>query len=308
MQGRGKQVTEFDAPGAGPASRFYISQRLRLHYLDWGNHSAPPLILVHGGRDHARSWDWVARDLSRDHHVIVPDLRGHGDSSWAIGSLYHLAEFVIDLAQLIDVLGHEEVTLVAHSMGSVISAQYAGAHPGRVSRFVAIEGIDMPRTIAREIGNPTPSERIARAVATAQRQAARMPRRYATIEEAAERMHQANAFLSREQAEYLTVHGVARNEDGTYSWKFDDYARGPKLFTLPGADMEELTRQITCPVLLVRGTESDAPDPKESGLLDRIPNARAVALEGAGHWVHHDRLDELLKIVRSFLSADTENA
>lgn len=302
------QVTEFDAPGAGPASRFYTSQRLRLHYVDWGNRSAPPLILVHGGRDHARSWDWVAHDLRRDHHVIAPDLRGHGDSAWAIGSMYHIAEYVVDLAQLIDAIGHEQVTLVAHSMGSVICAQYAGANPHRVSRFVAIEGIDMPKTIARKIGNPTPNERVARAISMAQQQAARTPKRYATLEEAAERMHQANAFLSREQAEHLTVHGVARNEDGSYSWKFDDYARGPKLFTLPGAEMAELVRQITCPVLLVRGTESDAPDPKESGLLDRIPDVRAVALEGAGHWVHHDRLDELLGTVRSFLDEDKESS
>ena len=45
----------------GPVSRSFISQRLRLNYVDWGNASAPTLVLVHGGRDHARSWDWVAR-------------------------------------------------------------------------------------------------------------------------------------------------------------------------------------------------------------------------------------------------------
>ncbi len=67
----------------GPSSSFYISQRLKLHYVDWGNEGAPPLLLIHGGRDHARSWDWVARDLRRDYHVIAPDLRGHGDSAWA---------------------------------------------------------------------------------------------------------------------------------------------------------------------------------------------------------------------------------
>ena len=63
-----------------PTSRTFISQRLRLHYVDWGNDGAPPLILVHGGLDHCRSWDWVARRLSPRWHVIAPDLRGHGDS------------------------------------------------------------------------------------------------------------------------------------------------------------------------------------------------------------------------------------
>ena len=67
----------------GPTSHSYVSQRLRLHYLDWGNPDAPMLILVHGGQDHARSWDRVARKLRNDWHVIAPDLRGHGDSAWS---------------------------------------------------------------------------------------------------------------------------------------------------------------------------------------------------------------------------------
>ena len=78
----------------GPTSQVYFSQRLRLHYVDWGNPSAPPLLLIHGGRDHCRSWDWVAEVLRDQYHVIALDLRGHGDSGWATGSSYPLAEFV----------------------------------------------------------------------------------------------------------------------------------------------------------------------------------------------------------------------
>ena len=51
-------------PNGGPTSHVYFSQRLRLHYVDWGNEDAPPMLLVHGGRDHCRNWDWVAEDLS----------------------------------------------------------------------------------------------------------------------------------------------------------------------------------------------------------------------------------------------------
>jgi pimeloyl-ACP methyl ester carboxylesterase len=40
----------------GPTSNTFISQRLRLHYVDWGNADKPPLLLIHGGRDHCRSW------------------------------------------------------------------------------------------------------------------------------------------------------------------------------------------------------------------------------------------------------------
>ena len=61
---------------AEPADRFYESQGLRLHYVDWGNVSAPPLILVHGGLDHCRNWDAIARELQPHFHIVAPDLRG----------------------------------------------------------------------------------------------------------------------------------------------------------------------------------------------------------------------------------------
>ena len=54
------------AASPGPTSRIYFSQRLRLHYVDWGNTEAPPLLLVHGGRDHCRNWDWVAERLGAE--------------------------------------------------------------------------------------------------------------------------------------------------------------------------------------------------------------------------------------------------
>ena len=50
----------------GPQSRFYDSRGLRLHYLDWGNAGAPLLILLHGGLEHARVWDQLARQLCAD--------------------------------------------------------------------------------------------------------------------------------------------------------------------------------------------------------------------------------------------------
>ena len=129
------------SPEAGPTSRVYFSQRLRLHYVDWGNPDAPPLILLHGGRDHCRNWDWVAADLSRDYHVIAPDLRGHGDSAWSASGHYTMANHIYDLAQLIHQQNLAPVTIVAHSLGGNIALRYTGIYPENVRRLVAIEGL-----------------------------------------------------------------------------------------------------------------------------------------------------------------------
>jgi len=292
----------------GPSSHFYVSQRLRLHYVDWGNPDKPLLLLVHGGRDHARSWDWVARALRRDFHVIAPDLRGHGDSAWAIGSSYALTDFVLDVAQLLEAVDAYPVTIVGHSLGGAVSLLYSGTFPERVGRLVAIEGLGPPPAVLRELVGVPGWRRVREWVERMQKLAGRQPRRYASIDEAASRMREANGFLSDEQAHHLTIHGVARNEDGTFSWKFDNYVRAFSPVRLSSDEVEELRARITCPVLLVRGTESWASDPLLDGRIEPFADARSVNVEGAGHWVHHDRLDEFLRLVREFLGLPAEVA
>src|ERR1700712_6060227 len=126
---------------AGPTSNSFISQRLRLNYVDWGNPDAPPLILQHGGRDHCRSWDWVADELRHDWHVIAPDLRGHGDSAWSPEGHYQMDAFVYDFAQLVHTLGHEQVTIIAHSLGGNVATRFTGLYPEKVRKLVNIEGL-----------------------------------------------------------------------------------------------------------------------------------------------------------------------
>ena len=86
---------------ASPTSHSYFSQGLRLHYLDWGNPEAPPLLLVHGNRDHCHNWDWVAQELRDEYHILAPDFRGHGDSEHIKGGNYSHTGYLYDLAQLI---------------------------------------------------------------------------------------------------------------------------------------------------------------------------------------------------------------
>ncbi len=291
----------------GPSSHFYVSQRLRLHYVDWGNPEKPLLLLVHGGRDHARSWDHVALALRSDFHVVAPDLRGHGDSAWAIGGGYALTDFVLDIAQLLEAVNEFPVTIVGHSLGGALSLLFSGTFPEKVARLVAIEGLGPPPAILREIRGVPGWKRVRDWVERMQKIAGRDPRRYPSIDEAAKRMLEANAFLSEEQAHHLTIHGVARNEDGTYSWKFDNYVRAFSPIRLQDEEVDELRSRITCPVLLVRGTESWASDPDTDGRIAPFRGAQVANIEGAGHWVHHDRLEEFLRVLREFL-ADNDDA
>ena len=286
-----------------PASNFYYSQRLRLHYVDWGNEEKPLLLLIHGGRDHARNWDDVALALGEDWHIVAPDLRGHGDSAWAIGAMYSMPEFVLDIASLLEAIGKFPVTVIGHSLGGAIALQYTGVFPERVRSVVAIEGLGPPPELIRQIRSRPPHQRMREWIEQMRVLPRRRPRHYPTIDEAAERMRQVNSFLSSQQARHLTIHGVERNEDGTFSWKFDNYVRVTAPYRFDEEDMRGLWSHIECPTLLVRGADSWAEDPKGDGRVKPFQNATAVTIEQAGHWVHHDQLDEFLRIIRDFLSA-----
>lgn len=289
-----------DTPG--PTSHTFFSQRLRLHYVDWGNPSAPPLLLVHGGRDHCRNWDWVAAALRHDWHIIAPDLRGHGDSQWSPDGNYSMAGYVYDLAQLIHQQKLAPVTILAHSLGGNISLRYAGIYPENVKKLIAIEGLGPSPKIIAERQKKTIDQRMREWIEEERALSGRLPRRYASIEDAFKRMQEENKHLSPEQARHLTVQGVNQNEDGTYSWKFDNYVRAWPPYDMTQADIEHLWSRIACPTLLVYGKESWASNPAEDGRIKHFKNAEVVTFEGAGHWVHHDRLDDFLAKVRTFLA------
>ena len=286
---------------SGPTSHSFISQRLKLHYVDWGNPEAPLLILQHGGRDHARSWDWVAERLRHDWHVICPDLRGHGDSAWSPDGNYAMDSFVYDFAQLVHTLGHEQVTIVAHSLGGNVATRYTGLYPEKVRRLVNIEGLGPAPALREQIEARGISARTRQWIDDKRKAAGRLPRRYPTLEAAFARMKEENSFLSDEQARHLTIHGASRNEDGTWSWKFDNYLNVWSVADIATRDLVTLWEAITCPVLMFYGTKSFASNPETDGRMDYFRDASLIVYEDAGHWLHHDRLDDFIRDVQAFL-------
>ncbi|HMO74858.1 MAG TPA: alpha/beta hydrolase [Sphingopyxis sp.] len=286
---------------SGPTSNSFISQRLKLHYADWGNAEAPPLLLVHGGRDHCRSWDWVAERLADRFHVIAPDLRGHGDSAWSPDGNYEIGAFVYDLAQLIHQLDLAPVTIVAHSMGANISTRYTGLYPANVRKLVAIEGLG-PSPAVQEERNATPfEERMRQWIADKRQAAGRTPKRYATLDEALARMMAENTYLTEEQARHLTIHGASRNEDGSWSWKFDNYLNIWSIFDMPPQELHKLWSNIACPTLLLYGADSWASNPEKDGRIQYFNTAQVIEFENAGHWLHHDQFDRFMSTLDDFL-------
>lgn len=284
-----------------PADRFFVSQRLRLHYAEWGAPDAPPLILIHGGRDHARSWDALAATFASQWRIIAPDLRGHGDSEWASDGSYEMVDFTYDLAELVRHLELGPVPIVGHSLGGNIAVRFAGLYPEAVKKLVAIEGLGPSPAMSAESEAQGVADRMRHWIAKRRTMDRRSPRRYATLHAAIARMQVANAHLTPELARHLTIHGARIHEDGSASFKFDPAmgVMSPVDFTT--AEKHELWAAISCPTLLVYGRESWASNPDEDGRARHFRNARVEMFDDAGHWVHHDRLPDFIKMLGEFL-------
>jgi pimeloyl-ACP methyl ester carboxylesterase len=212
-----------------------------------------------------------------------------------------MAGYIYDLTQLIHQQRLAPVTIIAHSLGGNIALRYAGIYPEAVVNLVAVEGLGPSRRLLAERGGETIAERMDGWIREQRGLAGRLPRRYASIEDAFRRMQEENPHLSPEQARHLTVHGVNQNEDGTYSWKFDNYVRAWPPYDMRRRDIELLWSRVGCPTLLLYGTESRSGNPADGGGAELFRHARVVGVDRAGHWLHHDRLDEFLRIVREFL-------
>ncbi|HET8710983.1 MAG TPA: alpha/beta hydrolase [Spongiibacteraceae bacterium] len=282
-----------------PVSKFFNSQGLKLHYLDWGNDSAPPLILVHGTRDHARSWDWVARELQKDWHIVALDLRGHGDSAWSPDAAYLTPYHLLDFADFVDALGYERIDIIAHSFGGNPTVRFAGLYPERVRKLVLVDAMGpTPTFVARwdEIGVV---KRTRDWMDKARETAKAQPKRFATIEDAIARMAQANKHLSAEQARHLAIHGVRRYDDG-FGWKYDPHMGnfGPEDFAI---HLEAYWREITAETLICWGNESWTSNPADDGSAAYFRHHRCLTFEKAGHWLHHDQLDQFVAALREFL-------
>jgi len=289
-----------DINKARPTSHSYFSQRLKLHYLDWGNDSAPDMLLVHGIHDHCHTWDWVAQHFCANYHVVVPDLRGHGDSDWAMGGAYGHIDNVYDIAQLVQQEELEPVHMIAHSMGGTLAALYAGIYPGKIASLIVLEGVG--GVLNHLFRQPTSTgARLQAWIENTRKLAGRTPRRYPTMADAFHRMQKSNPHLDDERARHLTIHGSNRNEDGTYTWKFDNYTHSRSPYDISFEHMTELWEQITCPVLLITATEGYPFRIGQNGTEKHFQNVELAVIGKAGHWVHHDQPDQLLNLCDDFL-------
>ena len=106
-------------------------------YVEYGDLSAPPMVLVHGTNTDASTWAAVAPELSATRRVVALDQRGHGGSVRT--SSYSFELMRDDLLEFVDRLGFEKFLLCGHSMGGTVAAIFAERYAERLSGLILID-------------------------------------------------------------------------------------------------------------------------------------------------------------------------
>lgn len=259
---------------------------LRFHYTDWGG-DGPPLVMLHGLTGHARTWDYTAAALSGRYRVLALDQRGHGDTDWA--PKYGFAPMAQDLLGFLDALDLREVTLMGLSMGGIVSFVFAAAHPERVRRLVVMD-----------IG-----PEIARAGATNVASALAAKDTFSSEDEAFTQARASNPRPTDDRLRHRVSHNLRKLPDGTLTFKYDKALRDPRnLFDLTVEQRWEAWRTVSCPVLLVRGNDSDVLAAETAQrMLAENPNARLASVPECGHSITLDNPDGMLEVVSPWLAA-----
>jgi pimeloyl-ACP methyl ester carboxylesterase len=261
----------------------------RFHYTEWGAAGSPPLLMLHGVTGHARTWDEEAAALAARYRVLALDQRGHGDSDPSPHADYTVATLSADVAAFADALGLARLSIVGLSMGGRVAIAFAGQAPARVDRLVIVD-----------IG-PEISEAGMVRVGTLM---ARSPELFPSLEHALAFHRLTNPLYTEAMLRHRVEHGT-RPVEGGLTWKYD---RGLRDAVRAGTwrdpiDLWPLWRAITCPILLVRGAESDVLSADiVKRMLDDNANVRFEEVAGAGHTVPGDQPAAFRVLLSGFLA------
>lgn len=253
-----------------------------------GQHS---VILLHGGGQTRHSWGKAAADLAgAGYHVISLDLRGHGDSDWAPDADYTLDAFVGDLRAVIATLDRPPVIIGASLGGATALVTVGEAGAGLARALVLVDVV--PRMSSAGV------EQI-RAFMQGNMGG------FASVAEAAEAVARYLPNRPRPSSTEGLLKNLREGDDGRLYWHWDPaFQVGERRIdsSVMTRRMEAAARQVRIPTLLVRGKQSDVVSHAgASQLLELIPHARCVDVEGAGHMVAGDRNDIFNNAILAFL-------
>lgn len=313
---------ELDPEELVPEELEIVTPALRLAARAWGPRDGVPTLALHGWLDNAASFDGLAPRLP-GLRLVCLDLPGHGLSEHlGPGQTYAFIDTVAHVHAATVALGWNRFCLLGHSLGAALAAMLAGAMPGRVQRLALLEGLGPVTEDPKHA-----AERLARALEEEVRKHGRAAPVYVSREDVVRRLEASMSRLTRGAAQTLAARGL-REVEGGVTWRSDPRLRLPSRLRLTEEQVLTFLRAITCPTLLVRGSEGfpfapkptsarvaalrgdaaqasseagSSPEPSSELTPELTPRLTMVELPG-GHHLHLDTPEPVAAAIREFLA------
>lgn len=249
-------------------------RRYRLNYTTFGDpNAARTVICVHGLTRNGRDFDALATALAENAYVICPDVVGRGLSDWLDDpAAYEVPTYAGHMLQLIQHAGATRVDWIGTSMGGLIGMGVAALETSPIERQVVNDvGPFIPKAALGRIGSYLGLELAFDSVAD--------------LEDHLRLIHAPFGPLTDEQWSHLAEHSARTQPDGKVVLSYDPSIAAPfAKEPLEDVDLWPLWDQISCPTLILRGSESDLLQKETADeMTQRGPTARLVEFEGIGH-------------------------
>lgn len=266
----------------------------RLHYTDWGDAANPRVVIcAHGLTRNCRDFDALAAALQNDLRVVSVSIAGRGLSGWLPNAEdYSYPQYMADMTALIarvTATGSHDISWVGTSMGGMLGMLLASRPETPIRRLVL-----------NDIGTVIPKESMARIG----KYAGTDPRfnTYAEIEQYVRTVSASFGPLTDAQWQHMTVHNSRQHADGRWGMNYDPaIALSFRKATDRDIVLWNYYDAVTCPVLLLRGEQSDVlPRDVAMEMTQRGPRPQLVEFAGIGH-APALMADDQIAAIRGFL-------
>lgn len=226
----------------------------------------PPVVILHGVLQAGEGMHYLAEVLSAWSEVIVPDLRGRGDTEQPEDG-YDPATIAADIAALLDELGVGPALVIGRKHGGVVAYHLAATRPDLVAGLV--------------LGDTSPEISEVRAQRVRERMAA-LPREFGSLQEA-ERFYEQDMGLPIDRARNDIPVDLEPLDDGTLRWRHNlDLVARIEDACMPRSDWAML-EQIASPILVLRGHRGEITPEIAARLAETPPGARVQVVHGSRH-------------------------
>jgi N-formylmaleamate deformylase len=247
---------------------------INIHYLRTGGRK-PPLLLLHGLTGSGACWIPLAHALESEYDVVMPDARGHGNSSTPLDG-YRYENHACDVVGLIRELGLAAPVLLGHSMGGMTATVVASQKATAIRAVILADPTFLSPERQREVHESDVIEQHRRLLSLSK----------------GEVLAQLRLRHSRRSSELIELIAAARLQ--TRIDAFD-------VLTPTNPEYHELVSTIDVPILLVIGDKGVVSLETARELQNLNPRLRVEQIQDAGHALPYDQPDRFETVVRSFL-------